>query len=122
MESLSHSPRDRTACLILPSAATLQDMTKLPNTGGPGGYQEMIWKSDSDARVAIRKAFRDSNGSLGIAARTLGISLRTLSRYVTKLGLRDELKATRRGLRAQDEGPGSYAVLGSGLIRARSTR
>lgn len=82
-----------------------------------GGYQERVFRSDSEARSAIRRAFRDTNGSLSLSARELGVSVRTLTRYVSKLGLRDELKAMKRGLRKQADAelPKSYAVLGSSL-------
>lgn len=57
-----------------------------------GGYQEKVFKSDQEAVTAIRRAVRNANGSMLQAAKLLGVSFRTLSRYVTKLGLRDELK------------------------------
>lgn len=62
-----------------------------------GGYRERAFKSDNEAATAIRRAVRDADGSEVLAAQILGISYRTLSRYVTKLGLRDELKALQKG-------------------------
>lgn len=62
-----------------------------------GGYREKAFKSDEDAIASIRRAVRDSAGSVTAAARALGVSFRTLSRYITRLGLRDELRTMRSG-------------------------
>lgn len=63
-----------------------------------GGYKEKIWDSDQEAATAIRRAVRDANGSEVKAAQLLGISYRSLSRYVTRLGIREELRAIQRQL------------------------
>jgi DNA invertase Pin-like site-specific DNA recombinase len=60
-----------------------------------GGYQEKAFKSDQDATNQIRRAVRDANGSVTAAARALGVSFRTLSRYISRLGLRDEIRTLR---------------------------
>lgn len=64
-----------------------------------GGYQEKVWKSDQEAVTAIKRAVRDANGSEVKAAELLGISYRTLSRYVTRLGIREELKRLSASLK-----------------------
>lgn len=58
-----------------------------------GGYQERAFKSDQEAAAAIRQAVRNSNGSILQAAKSLGISFRSMSRYITRLGLRAELRS-----------------------------
>ena len=75
-----------------------------------GGYQERAFESDTEATTAIRRAMRDADGSEVLAAQILGISYRTLSRYVTRLGLRDELKAMQRNS-AQAGKPGKAQPL-----------
>lgn len=58
-----------------------------------GGYQERAFKSDQEAAAAIRQAVKAANGSILQAAKMLGISFRSMSRYITRLGLRAELRA-----------------------------
>ncbi len=62
-----------------------------------GGYREKAWSSDEEASRAIKRALRDSHGSALRAAKVLGVSYRTLSRYITRLGLRNELKLIKTG-------------------------
>jgi hypothetical protein len=75
-----------------------------------GGYQERAFKSDRDAADSIRRAVRDANGSMAVAASILGVSFRTLSRYVTKLGLREELKALGKADQPSQPGGASRAA------------
>lgn len=63
-----------------------------------GGYRERAFKSDQDAAIQIKRAVRDANGSVTAAARLLGVSFRTLSRYITKLGIREEIRTIRNEL------------------------
>ena len=62
-----------------------------------GGYQEKAWASDEEAARAIKRALRDAKGSAIKAAQMLGVSYRTLSRYITRLGLRNELRLIKSG-------------------------
>ena len=66
-----------------------------------GGYQERAFKSDQEAAAAIRQAVRNANGSILQAAKTLGISFRSISRYIAKLGLKAELRAEKTRGRAE---------------------
>lgn len=61
-----------------------------------GGYQEKAFKSDQEAAAAIRRAVKDANGSILQAAKALGLSFRSMSRYITRLGLRAELRAGKK--------------------------
>ena len=76
----------------LADPTALANRTGCPILFGMGGYQERAFKSDQEAAAAIRQAVRNSNGSILQAAKSLGISFRSMSRYITRLGLRAELR------------------------------
>lgn len=79
-----------------------------------GGYNERKFASDQEAATAIRRAIKDSNGSMVLAARVLGLSYRSLSRYVKKLGLRDEIKSLKgQGVKPRGEVGSMYKSLAS---------
>jgi hypothetical protein len=83
-----------------------------------GGYREKAWSSDEEASRAIKRALRDSHGSAVTAAQILGVSYRTLSRYITRLGLRNELKLikTGRGPEPPMSADSDYAALATTLL------
>lgn len=59
------------------------------------GYQEKLFADDAEARTKILHMLRLVDGNEAEAARRLGISYRSLTRYVKRLNLQEALRGAR---------------------------